>query len=106
VTVIGDSLFGGGRPDRLPGCDERTIAKTVARPMTKSVALQHVKDNIRAIRSMSPMAHPVRTADPAERAERMRVIPIDVTAGPSAHMPAFTASASLLVTKFAAGIAR
>jgi hypothetical protein len=74
--------------------------------MTKSVAVQHVKGNIRAIRSMSPMRTSGPHPDPAERAERMRAIPIDVTAGPSARRPAFTASAALLVTRSAAGIAR
>jgi hypothetical protein len=34
--------------------------------MTKSVAVQHVKDNIRAIRSMSPM----RTSGPHRRPRR------------------------------------
>jgi hypothetical protein len=51
----------------------RTIAsKTVIRSMTKSFAVQHVKDNIRAIRSMSPMRTSACTADPAEPAERLR----------------------------------
>jgi hypothetical protein len=54
---------------------ERTIAsKAAVRPMTKSVAVQHVNPCRRC-------AHPVHTADPAERAERLRIVPIDVDGG-------------------------
>ena len=42
-------------------------AKPVVRPMTKSVAVQHVKDNIRAIRCISPR----RTSRPTRQAARM-----------------------------------
>jgi NAD(P)-dependent dehydrogenase (short-subunit alcohol dehydrogenase family) len=48
--------------------------------MTKSVAVQHAKDKIRANSVhpgvMPPMRTSGRTADPAVRAERMRVIPM------------------------------
>jgi NAD(P)-dependent dehydrogenase (short-subunit alcohol dehydrogenase family) len=48
--------------------------------MTKSVAIQHAKDKIRANSVhpgvMPPMRTSGRTADPATRAERMRFIPM------------------------------
>jgi len=48
--------------------------------MTKSVAVQHAKDKIRANSVhpgiMPPMRTSGRTADPAVRAERMRIIPM------------------------------
>jgi 3(or 17)beta-hydroxysteroid dehydrogenase len=55
-------------------------SKAAVRLMTKSVAVQHAKDNIRA-NSVHPGVMPAmrtsgRTADPAVRAERMRVIPM------------------------------
>jgi NAD(P)-dependent dehydrogenase (short-subunit alcohol dehydrogenase family) len=55
-------------------------SKAAVRLMTKSVAVQHAKDNIRA-NSVHPGIMPAmrtsgRTADPAIRAERMRVIPM------------------------------
>ena len=50
------------------------------RLMTKSVAVQHAKDNIRANSVhpgiMPPMRTSGRTADPAVRCERMRVVPM------------------------------
>ena len=50
------------------------------RLMTKSVAVQHAKDNIRANSVhpgiMPPMRTSGRTADPVLRAERMRVVPM------------------------------
>jgi NAD(P)-dependent dehydrogenase (short-subunit alcohol dehydrogenase family) len=55
-------------------------SKAAVRLMTKSVAVQHAKDNIRANSVhpgiMPPMRTSGRTADPAVRAERMRVIPM------------------------------
>jgi len=55
-------------------------SKAAVRLMTKSVAVQHAKDNIRAnsvhLGVMPPMRTSRRTADPAMRAERMRVIPM------------------------------
>src|SRR6201982_277235 len=55
-------------------------SKAAVRLMTKSVAVQHAKDKIRANSVhpgiMSPMRTSGRTADPAVRAERMRVIPM------------------------------
>jgi NAD(P)-dependent dehydrogenase (short-subunit alcohol dehydrogenase family) len=55
-------------------------SKAAVRLMTKSTAVQHAKDNIRA-NSVHPGVMPAmrtsgRTADPAVRAERMRVIPM------------------------------
>jgi NAD(P)-dependent dehydrogenase (short-subunit alcohol dehydrogenase family) len=55
-------------------------SKAAVRLMTKSVAVQHAKDNIRA-NSVHPGVMPAmrtsgRTADPAVRADRMRVIPM------------------------------
>ena len=55
-------------------------SKAAVRLMTKAVAVQHAKDNIRA-NSVHPGVMPAmrtsgRTADPAVRAERMRVIPM------------------------------
>jgi NAD(P)-dependent dehydrogenase (short-subunit alcohol dehydrogenase family) len=55
-------------------------SKAAVRLMTKSVAVQHAKDKIRA-NSVHPGIMPAmrtsgRTADPAIRAERMRVIPM------------------------------
>jgi NAD(P)-dependent dehydrogenase (short-subunit alcohol dehydrogenase family) len=55
-------------------------SKAAVRLMTKSVAVQHAKDNIRA-NSVHPGIMPAmrtsgRTADPTIRAERMRVIPM------------------------------
>ena len=55
-------------------------SKAAVRLMTKSTAVQHAKDNIRANSVhpgiMPPMRTSGRTADPAVRAERMRVIPM------------------------------
>jgi hypothetical protein len=55
-------------------------SKAAVRLMTKSVAVQHAKDKIRANSVhpgvMPPMRSSGRTADPAVRAERMRVIPM------------------------------
>jgi 3(or 17)beta-hydroxysteroid dehydrogenase len=55
-------------------------SKAAVRLMTKSVAVQHAKDNIRANSVhpgvMPPMRTSGRTADPAVRAERMRFIPM------------------------------
>ena len=55
-------------------------SKAAVRLMTKSVAVQHAKDNIRANSVhpgiMPPMRTSGRTADPAVRTERMRVIPM------------------------------
>src|SRR5271165_292692 len=55
-------------------------SKAAVRLMTKSVAVQHAKDGIRANSVhpgvMPPMRTSGRTADPAVRAERMRVIPM------------------------------
>jgi len=55
-------------------------SKAAVRLMTKSVAVQHAKDNIRANSVhpgvMPPMRTSGRTADPAVRAEHMRVIPM------------------------------
>jgi 3(or 17)beta-hydroxysteroid dehydrogenase len=55
-------------------------SKAAVRLMTKATAVQHAKDNIRA-NSVHPGVMPAmrtsgRTADPAVRAERMRVIPM------------------------------
>ena len=55
-------------------------SKAAVRLMTKSTAVQHAKDNIRA-NSVHPGIMPAmrtsgRTADPAIRAERMKVIPM------------------------------
>jgi len=55
-------------------------SKAAVRLMTKSTAVQHAKDGIRA-NSVHPGVMPAmrtsgRTADPAIRAERMRVIPM------------------------------
>ena len=55
-------------------------SKAAVRLMTKSVAVQHAKDNIRANSVhpgiMPPMRTSGRTADPAVRAERMRIVPM------------------------------
>ena len=55
-------------------------SKAAVRLMTKSVAVQHAKDKIRANSVhpgiMPPMRTSGRTADPAVRAERMKVIPM------------------------------
>jgi hypothetical protein len=55
-------------------------SKAAVRLMTKSVVVQHAKDKIRANSVhpgiMPPMRTSGRTADPAVRAERMRVIPM------------------------------
>jgi 3(or 17)beta-hydroxysteroid dehydrogenase len=55
-------------------------SKAAVRLMTKWVAVQHGKDNIRANSVhpgiMPPMRTSGRTADPAVRAERMRFIPM------------------------------
>jgi NAD(P)-dependent dehydrogenase (short-subunit alcohol dehydrogenase family) len=55
-------------------------SKAAVRLMTKSVAVQHAKDRIRANSVhpgiMPPMRTSGRTAEPAVRAERMRVIPM------------------------------
>jgi NAD(P)-dependent dehydrogenase (short-subunit alcohol dehydrogenase family) len=55
-------------------------SKAAVRLMTKSVAVQHAKDKIRANSVhpgiMPPMRTSGRTAEPAVRAERMRVIPM------------------------------
>jgi 3(or 17)beta-hydroxysteroid dehydrogenase len=55
-------------------------SKAAVRLMTKSTAVQHAKDKIRANSVhpgvMPPMRTSGRTADPAIRAERMRVIPM------------------------------
>jgi len=55
-------------------------SKAAVRLMTKSVAVQHAKDGIRANSVhpgiMPPMRTSGRTADPSVRAERMRVIPM------------------------------
>src|SRR3954452_7324798 len=55
-------------------------SKAAVRLMTKSVAVQHAKDKIRANSVhpgvMPPMRTSGRTADPAVRAERMRLIPM------------------------------
>jgi 3(or 17)beta-hydroxysteroid dehydrogenase len=55
-------------------------SKAAVRLMTKSVAVQHAKDKIRANSVhpdiMPPMRTSGRTADPALREERMRVIPM------------------------------
>ena len=55
-------------------------SKAAVRLMTKSVAVQHAKDNVRC-NSVHPGIMPAmrtsgRTADPAIRAERMKVIPM------------------------------
>ena len=58
----------------------RRKGKAAVRLMTKSVAVQHAKDKIRANSVhpgiMPPMRTSGRTADPSVRAERMRVIPM------------------------------
>lgn len=63
-----------------PGGFVTLPGKAAVRLMTKSVAVQHAKDNIRADSVhpgiMPPMRTSGRTADPALRAERMRVIPM------------------------------
>jgi NAD(P)-dependent dehydrogenase (short-subunit alcohol dehydrogenase family) len=55
-------------------------SKAAVRLITKSVAVQHAKDKIRANSVhpgvMPPMRTSGRTADPSVRAERMRVIPM------------------------------
>jgi NAD(P)-dependent dehydrogenase (short-subunit alcohol dehydrogenase family) len=55
-------------------------SKAAVRLMTKSVAVQHAKDNIRANSVhpgiMPPMRTSGRTAEPAVRAQRMNVIPM------------------------------
>src|ERR1700731_432080 len=55
-------------------------SKAAVRLMTKSVAVQHARDKIRANSVhpgiMPPMRTSGRTADPGVRAERMRVIPM------------------------------
>jgi NAD(P)-dependent dehydrogenase (short-subunit alcohol dehydrogenase family) len=54
-------------------------SKAAVRLMTKSVAVQHAKDKIRANSVpgvMPPMRTSGRTADPSVRAERMRFIPM------------------------------
>jgi 3(or 17)beta-hydroxysteroid dehydrogenase len=55
-------------------------SKAAVRLMTKSVAVQHAKGNIRANSVhpgiMPPMRTSGRTADPIVRAARMRVIPM------------------------------
>jgi NAD(P)-dependent dehydrogenase (short-subunit alcohol dehydrogenase family) len=55
-------------------------SKAAVRLMTKWAAVQHAKDNIRANSVhpgiMPPMRTSGRTADPALRAERMRVVPM------------------------------
>ena len=55
-------------------------SKAAVRLMTKSTAVQHARDNIRANSVhpgiMPPMRTSGRTAEPAVRAERMRVIPM------------------------------
>ncbi len=55
-------------------------SKAAVRLMTKSAAVQHAKDRIRANSVhpgvMPPMRTSGRTADPTVRAERMRVIPM------------------------------
>jgi NAD(P)-dependent dehydrogenase (short-subunit alcohol dehydrogenase family) len=55
-------------------------SKAAVRLMTKSAAVQHAKDKIRVNSVhpgvMPPMRTSGRTADPAVRAERMRVIPM------------------------------
>jgi NAD(P)-dependent dehydrogenase (short-subunit alcohol dehydrogenase family) len=55
-------------------------SKAAVRLMTKSVAVQHARDRIRANSVhpgiMPPMRTSGRTADPAVRAERMHVIPM------------------------------
>jgi NAD(P)-dependent dehydrogenase (short-subunit alcohol dehydrogenase family) len=55
-------------------------SKAAVRLMTKTTAVQHAKDKIRANSVhpgiMPPMRTSGRTADPAVRAERMRVIPM------------------------------
>ncbi|HET7881053.1 MAG TPA: glucose 1-dehydrogenase [Acetobacteraceae bacterium] len=55
-------------------------SKAAVRLMTKSTAVQHAKDGIRANSVhpgiMPPMRTSGRTADPAIRAERMKVIPM------------------------------
>jgi 3(or 17)beta-hydroxysteroid dehydrogenase len=55
-------------------------SKAAVRLMTKSVAVQHAKDKVRCNSVhpgiMPPMRTSGRTADPAVRAERMRVIPM------------------------------
>lgn len=55
-------------------------SKAAVRVMTKSVAVQHAKDGIRANSVhpgvMPPMRTSGRTADPAIRADRMRFIPM------------------------------
>jgi 3(or 17)beta-hydroxysteroid dehydrogenase len=55
-------------------------SKAAVRLMTKSVAVQHAKDKIRVNSVhpgiMPPMRTSGRTAEPAVRAERMRVIPM------------------------------
>jgi hypothetical protein len=57
VTVIGLSLFSGRRPRPAAAFDRaHDRLKAVVRLVTKSVAVQHVKDNVRAIRSTSPDA--------------------------------------------------
>src|SRR5262252_6371977 len=66
-------------PDRRGG-PFHNASKAAVRLMTKWVAVQHGKDNIRANSVhpgiMPPMRTPGRTADPAVRAERMRFIPM------------------------------
>jgi 3(or 17)beta-hydroxysteroid dehydrogenase len=55
-------------------------SKAAVRLMTKTVAVQHAKDKVRCNSVhpgiMPPMRTSGRTADPAVRAERMRVIPM------------------------------
>jgi NAD(P)-dependent dehydrogenase (short-subunit alcohol dehydrogenase family) len=51
-------------------------SKAAVRLMTKSVAVQHAKDKIRANSVHPGIMPPMRTSDPAVRAERMRVMPM------------------------------
>jgi 3(or 17)beta-hydroxysteroid dehydrogenase len=51
-------------------------SKATVRVMTKWAAVKHAKDNIRANSVHPGVMPPMRTSDPAVRAERMRFIPM------------------------------
>ena len=71
-------------------------SKAAVRLMTKSVAVQHAKDKIRANSVhpgvMPPMRTSGRTADPAVRAERMRTMRRPGEVGEVAYAILFLAS--------------